>query len=237
MGMILFILGVVLVVGGLAVGLPLMWREAIGTGAAVAIMVGSGVVGLGSAIAGLMMGKSKAAPQPAPAPLPVMAPPPPPPPPQPQGIQCPGCQRRLPLGVNRCPFCHPPEPAAPPPPAPPPPPQSVEAGPATKGRGAIVGPNGYLQVLEGPAAGKQFAIKPNIQITIGRGDHNLLVVGDPEVSSSHCVLTCGNDRILFKDLGSSNGSFLNDQPIREGRIMSGDTLRLGRTTKIFFSFK
>ena len=44
-------------------------------------------------------------------------------------------------------------------------------------------------------------------------------------------------RIDFTDLGSSNGSFLNEQPFRNGRINSGDTLRLGRTTKIFFNFK
>ena len=68
-------------------------------------------------------------------------------------------------------------------------------------------------------------------------DDNLLVIPDSEVSSRHCVLNCANDRVDFQDLGSSNGSFLNDQPFRQGRVNSGDTLRLGRTTKIFFSFK
>jgi hypothetical protein len=228
MGQILFILGVVLFIGGLAFGLPLMWRGDLGTGGAIGLMATMGVLGLGSAIAGLVMGKTKAPeapPPPPPAPEPV---------PEPQGIQCPSCGRRLPMGVNRCPFCNPAQPAAP---APPPPPQPIDAGPATKGRGAAVGPNGYMQVLEGPATGKQFTIKPGIQVTIGRGDDNHLVIPDSEVSGRHCVLTCGNDRIDFQDLGSSNGSFLNDQPFRQGRIMSGDTLRLGRTTKIFFSFK
>lgn len=233
MGMILFILGVVMVVGGLAFGLPLMWRDSIGTGGALGIMISTGVLGLGAIVGGLLMGKSK--PAPAPAPPPPM--PMPPPPQQPMGIQCPSCQRRLPLGVNRCPFCHPPEPAAPLPPPPPPVAVAVDPGYATRGRGATVGPNGYLQITEGPGSGKQFTIKPNIQITIGRADDNLLVIADSEVSGKHCVLNCANDRIEFTDLGSSNGSFLNDQPFRGGMIKSGDTLRLGRTTKVFFSFK
>ena len=135
---------------------------------------------------------------------------------------------------------HAPPPPPPPPPPPmmaPPPPPPVEAGPATRGRGATVGPNGYLQVLEGPAAGRQMVIKPNIQITIGRADDNFLCLPDPEISSRHCTLTCANDRIDFQDLGSSNGSFLNAAPFRQGLIKSGDTLQLGRYTKIYFSFK
>ncbi len=232
MGMILFILGVVMLIGGLAFGLPLLWREDLGMGGALGIMIPTGVLGIGGIVGGLLMGKSKPAPAPAPPPAPMAAPPP-------QGIQCPSCQRRLPLGVNRCPFCHPPEAPAP---APAPAPMPVAAAPvdpgfATRGRGATVGPNGYIQITEGPAAGKQFTIKPNIQITIGRGDDNILVIADAEVSTRHCVLNCANDRVDFTDLGSSNGSFLNEQPFRQGKVTSGDTLRLGRTTKIFFSFK
>ncbi|HVY60509.1 MAG TPA: FHA domain-containing protein [Planctomycetota bacterium] len=236
MGMIFFILGMMLLIGGASFGLPLHMRGDWGMGGMLGLVIPTTLLGLGGIIAGLVMGKSKAAPPP----------PPPPPPPmpapvqqQPQGIQCPSCQRRLPPGVNRCPFCHPNQPAAapPPPPPPPPPPQPVAAGIASRGRGAVEGPNGYLQVLEGPAAGRQFAIKPGIVISIGRADDNLLVIPDAEVSSRHCTLTCANDRIDFNDLGSSNGSFLNEQPFRQGRINSGDQLRLGRTTKIFFSFK
>jgi pSer/pThr/pTyr-binding forkhead associated (FHA) protein len=116
-------------------------------------------------------------------------------------------------------------------------PQPVEAGPARRGRGAVEGPNGYLQVLEGMQAGKQVTIKAPMTITIGRADDNFIVLTDAEVSGHHCQLVCANDRIDFTDLGSSNGSFINEQPIRQGRIQSGDTLRLGRTTRIFFSFK
>jgi hypothetical protein len=217
--MFFFITGVVLIIGGLAFGLPLMWRGDLGTGGALGIMIPAGVLGLAGAITGLIMGKSAPAAEPPPMqPIPL----------QPEMPQQP--QRVVLRQAD-------PTPPPPPPPMPMAPPPPVEAGPATRGRGATVGPNGYLQVLEGPAAGRQLAIKPNIQISIGRADDNFFVIPDPEVSSRHCVLTCANDRIDFQDLGSSNGSFIDGQPLRQGRIQSGQTLQLGRYTKIYFSFK
>ena len=74
-------------------------------------------------------------------------------------------------------------------------------------------------------------------ITIGRADDNFLAIQDADVSGHHCQLVCANDRIDFYDLGSSNGSFINEQPTKTGKINSGDQLRLGRSTKIFFDFK
>src|SRR5436190_1391094 len=85
-----------------------------------------------------------------------------------------------------------------------------------------------IMIPAGPAAGRQLVIKPNIQITIGRADDNFLAIPDPEVSSRHCVMNCANDRIDFQDLGSSNGSFLDGTPFRQGNIRSGQTLQLGR---------
>jgi hypothetical protein len=234
MGLILFILGVMMIVGGIGFGLPMVWRDAMGLG--LGILLPCAILGLTLAIIGLIKGKT---PEPEPA-----APPPPPTPPAavPQGLQCPQCNRRLPLGVNKCPFCYPDVPAAPPPPPPPPPPmpaapQPIQAGFASKGRGAVVGPNGYMQILAGPATGRQFPIAPNQQVTIGRAEDNTLCIPDAEVSSRHCMLTFQNDKVMFQDLGSSNGSFLNGQPYRQGYINSGDQLRLGRETTIFFSFK
>jgi len=220
--MFLFITGVVLIVGGLSFGMPLFMRGDLGLGGALGIMIPAGLLGLGAAIWGLIMGKSAPA---APPPPPVQIPLQPEAPIQPQRV------------ILRAADPHAPPPPPPPPVMAPPPPPPVEAGIASRGRGATVGPNGYLQILEGPAAGRQLTIKPNIQITIGRADNNFLCIPDPEVSSNHCVLACANDRIEFQDMGSSNGSFLNGAPYRQGPIRSGDTLQLGRYTKIFFSFK
>ncbi|RME75081.1 MAG: FHA domain-containing protein [Planctomycetota bacterium] len=230
MGFLTFLIGFVVLVSGLTTGLSLWYAGSVGTGGAFGIMIGVGLVGLGLVAWGLSIGKSK--PAPAPQPQPAAAPPPPPPPtPQPAADLCPKCGRRM-LPGQPCPFCNPPVPAPAPAPV-----AAVDPGYAAKGRGAVEGPNGYLQVVEGPDAGKQLVIAPRMEITIGRNPDNMLVLSDQEVSGYHCRLICGNDRVRFEDLGSSNGSFLNEQPITEGLIKSGDTLRLGRYTKIFFSYK
>lgn len=207
MGLALFIVGVLTVAMGNMFGAMLYQKGSTGLG--IGIMAGVGIVGLVLAFLGLKMGKT--------APPP---PPPPPPEPKPEPVQA----------------------AAPPPPPPPVPmpmPMAapVDPGYAVKGRGAQEGPNGYLQVIEGPDAGRQYPIAPRTEITIGRSADNLMPLQDPDVSGYHCKMLCANDRIMFEDLGSSNGSFLNEQPVRNGRINSGDQLRLGPSTKIFFSYK
>ncbi len=236
--MIFFILGVALVAGSIVAGIPLYLSNKLVLGGAIAFMAGGGLVGITLAVVGLMIGKSPPREKKAPAPVPSPFQEPPPPPRA--GPVCPTCRRPLAPGQNRCNYCFPPEAA---PAAPPPPPPPVQADIAKRGRGAQVGPNGYLQILEGPAAGKQVAIKPGITITIGRGPGNFIEIQDPEVSGNHAQLICDNDRIDFYDLGSSNGSFLADGPDRpeqrltNGIIRSGNVLRLGRTTRIYFSYK
>ncbi len=45
-------------------------------------------------------------------------------------------------------------------------------------------------------------------VSIGRSPENVIVIPDPEVSRRHASLSLDGDRILLKDLGSSNGSFI-----------------------------
>ena len=45
-------------------------------------------------------------------------------------------------------------------------------------------------------------------VTIGRSPENVVVVPDQEVSRRHAQLTVDGDRVLLKDLKSSNGTFL-----------------------------
>ena len=55
MGMILFILGMVFLIGGLAFGLPLHWRDALGMGGMLGIIIPTAVLGLAGIITGLVM--------------------------------------------------------------------------------------------------------------------------------------------------------------------------------------
>src|ERR1044071_8465860 len=64
--------------------------------------------------------------------------------------------------------------------------------------------------------------------TVGRVEDNTFQIADPSVSSHHCeVLLQGSD-VLIRDLGSTNGSFINNDKISESILKPGQTLRLGQ---------
>jgi len=65
------------------------------------------------------------------------------------------------------------------------------------------------------------------EITIGRGLDNRLVLADPSVSRGHAVLRRGDDGWTLHDLGSTNGIMINGQPVPQGVVQPGDTLRIG----------
>jgi len=63
--------------------------------------------------------------------------------------------------------------------------------------------------------------------TIGRVEDNMFQIAEPSVSSHHCeVLLRGKD-VVIKDLGSTNGTFINGEKITESVLQPGQTLRLG----------
>src|ERR1051326_5318028 len=64
--------------------------------------------------------------------------------------------------------------------------------------------------------------------TVGRGDHNTLVIRDPSLSATHCEILMNGDEIIVRDLDSSNGTFLNGTRLRgQSQAKSGQTIRFG----------
>lgn len=62
--------------------------------------------------------------------------------------------------------------------------------------------------------------------TVGRGDQNTLAIHDPSVSQTHCEVLVYGSEVIVRDLGSSNGTFLNGErlhnqqrPVRSGQIV------------------
>ena len=64
--------------------------------------------------------------------------------------------------------------------------------------------------------------------TIGRRSHNDVVIDNLAVSGEHAVIfTSGSDTYL-EDLGSTNGTTVNGQPIKKHLLQDGDTLEVGK---------
>jgi pSer/pThr/pTyr-binding forkhead associated (FHA) protein len=75
-------------------------------------------------------------------------------------------------------------------------------------------------------------------ITVGRLEDNLLTIDDASVSSHHAELTLSGTDYVLRDLGSTNGTRINGQPINpeeEHRLQDGDTIRLGHIETIYVS--
>ena len=63
---------------------------------------------------------------------------------------------------------------------------------------------------------------------LGRGDQSDIVLEDSFASSSHARLVPHGDVIVLEDLGSTNGTYLNDEPLRGPQpLHPGDRIRIG----------
>ena len=67
------------------------------------------------------------------------------------------------------------------------------------------------------------------RMAIGRDQAADIVIDDPAVSRKHAEIVRANDGFLLLDLGSMNGSFVNEMEVgRVGKILrDGDEIRLG----------
>jgi hypothetical protein len=71
------------------------------------------------------------------------------------------------------------------------------------------------------------------RLRIGRDRGCDIRLTDSEVSSQHAELSYDENGILLRDLDSSNGTFVNGQPVTSCPIHQGDQIRVGSTTIVF----
>lgn len=82
----------------------------------------------------------------------------------------------------------------------------------------------YLEILE---QGKKFYLS-KARLTIGRDKHNNIVLNNLGVSRTHAqIIRRRNNRFFLRDLESTNGSFVNGQPVKEKVLKDGDIITLG----------
>ncbi len=86
-----------------------------------------------------------------------------------------------------------------------------------------------LVILSGRTKGRTFQVSPDRDNVVGRVNDCEVCIVDPRISRRHCVISAGQTGYVIKDLGSSNGIFVNDAKVVEGQIQDGDKLRLGLT--------
>jgi pSer/pThr/pTyr-binding forkhead associated (FHA) protein len=70
---------------------------------------------------------------------------------------------------------------------------------------------------------------------LGRAGDCDVVLGDPNVSRRHCEIAWDGSGFVLRDLGSRNGTRINDEPVPEKRLASGDRITLGQRTLQYLS--
>jgi len=73
-------------------------------------------------------------------------------------------------------------------------------------------------------------------VVIGRQAGATLKIGNASVSRRHAVIEKEGDRFVIADLGSRNGTFVNDMPVRRRELQHGDRVRIGES-QFFFLYE
>ncbi|MFN0050645.1 MAG: FHA domain-containing protein [Planctomycetales bacterium] len=84
-----------------------------------------------------------------------------------------------------------------------------------------------LIVRSGKKKGKRIVL-PEREVTVGRDEHCFIRMTSAEVSRQHCALIPTDRGLLVRDLGSQNGTLVNQARIeKETLLHPGDTLQVG----------
>lgn len=83
----------------------------------------------------------------------------------------------------------------------------------------------WLVALDGGLAGRKFPL--DTTFLVGRGPFNHAVLDDTRISRQHAKIANEADGLVVYDLGSSNGTFVNDSPVKRHVLTAGDLVRFG----------
>lgn len=87
-----------------------------------------------------------------------------------------------------------------------------------------------LRVLAGPHQGRAFTFDQHDTFLIGRSEQaHLYLPEDKFFSRHHCLLEIAPPRCFLRDLGSTNGTYVNGRKVQEAYLNNGDRIQGGQT--------
>jgi hypothetical protein len=90
----------------------------------------------------------------------------------------------------------------------------------------------WIIPMDGPQGGQLLELRA--RAIVGTAPDCEVVVKDASISGRHAEFSAQGGVFRVSDLGSTNGTFVNDKRVQSAELVDGDTLRLGRTA---FKFK
>jgi signal transduction histidine kinase/pSer/pThr/pTyr-binding forkhead associated (FHA) protein len=89
-----------------------------------------------------------------------------------------------------------------------------------------------LIVIKGADEGKQFDLSGAV-IGVGRDASNEVRLHDTEVSRRHAEFRQTEGGYCLVDVGSANGTYVNNQPAKEAVLQSGDHIQIGQSIFVY----
>ncbi|HEY2129686.1 MAG TPA: FHA domain-containing protein [Streptosporangiaceae bacterium] len=91
-----------------------------------------------------------------------------------------------------------------------------------------------LVVKRGPNAGSRFLLDSDIT-TAGRHRDSHIFLDDVTVSRRHAEFYRRGDRFTVRDVGSLNGTYVNQERIEEAPLIGGDEVQIGKFRLVFLT--
>ncbi len=90
-----------------------------------------------------------------------------------------------------------------------------------------------LRMIEGVPVDGVYALEGAVRV--GRGEGSDVVLADPSVSREHAIVDVRGREAFVRDLGSTNGTFVNGRRVEKHPLRDGDELLFGNTSMRFES--
>jgi two-component system, cell cycle response regulator len=90
------------------------------------------------------------------------------------------------------------------------------------------GKEACLVVIYGSELGKKYNLNSS-SLVVGRSSKCDIQIDQESISRNHSKIVNTGKSILIRDLGSTNGTYVNDEPIDEYILRDGDLIKIGRT--------
>lgn len=89
-----------------------------------------------------------------------------------------------------------------------------------------------LQIRTGEKKGEAYPIEDRV-LFIGRDASNTIILSDRQVSRKHAYICPQGSQYIIEDMGSVNGTLVNNHPVRRQVLNPGDIITLGSTVMEF----
>jgi pSer/pThr/pTyr-binding forkhead associated (FHA) protein len=100
------------------------------------------------------------------------------------------------------------------------------------------GKSAMVFIHRGPQKGARFLVTSE-GATIGRSPENAIFLDDVTVSRKHASIELlnveGKPAFAFKDSGSLNGSYINNESVIEKNLVAGDEIQIGKYHLLFIT--